>query len=85
MTEHEQLLLNKMDHLREVVELKFSQHGDRIEGICKRMDTTNGQVAKNTKFRNQSKIYIAAALGILGLIVPVAQSLVSKALERFIA
>ena len=52
-----EVLAQKIDSLREIMELKFVQNNADHDAVKKHLTRLNGQVAKNTKFITQIKSY----------------------------
>lgn len=79
------IIIQKIDNLREITELKFKESAKEQKRTNDRLDTLNGQVAKNTQFRIKSKVWVAVALGLLGFIIPITQEAVKELLSKYFA
>ena len=76
--ENNDLLIGKVDHLRELMELRFQENTKEHEGTKNRLDHLNGEVAKNSQFRVQSKIWLSVFIALVTFLVPIAQLLVKE-------
>lgn len=68
------VLLEKINGIREIVELRFDQNDKDHLAVNEHLKTLNGQVAKNTKFRIKTSVYFATFViifsGIVSTIIP---------------
>lgn len=89
MTDDERLLISvKLDHLRELMELKFFEVEKEfdsvnigIKSMHDRQDKTNGRVTKNDDFRNSLKVWGTTVVVFLGFLAPALREAMSDILN----
>jgi len=64
-----EVLGQKIDGLREIMEVKFDENQKDHDEVNNHLARLNGQVAENTKFRYTGKVYLAIAAFIISTIV----------------
>lgn len=96
MSEEERTLIGiKLDHLRELMELKFEEINKNDKGVHERLDKINGQVSKNSKFcdmyadevpkntqfRRSAKVWATVIVVFLGFLAPLLRDILSNILN----
>jgi|TARA_R100000501_G_C2597006_1_gene95223 peptide methionine sulfoxide reductase MsrA len=73
-----EVLAEMIKGFRELVEVKFDENCKSHERTEEHLIKLNGKVGKNTKFRERWKTIIAVIAIVFGILVPVAQMVVTK-------
>lgn len=74
------VLLAKIEGFRDLVEQKFIENKSSHDSINEHLKDLNGQVAKNSKFRTEGKIYFGVAMFVISALVTIFTTLINKIL-----
>ena len=71
-------LAQMISSLREIMLLRFEQNQKDHDAVNLHLKTLNGQVAKNTKWRESWKTVVAVVAIVCGVVVPIAQAYINS-------